>query len=104
MKVKKLIKSIITKPGMFGIHNVEDYYKFILGYTLGANCTEVGEFMRGFDFFVQEKNKELKHFGYQWYVIIRLHSGINDSHSVSLFISYMQEYMTTRGYTQEDLE
>ncbi|MFB9077050.1 hypothetical protein ACFFLS_03590 [Flavobacterium procerum] len=87
-----LIQLVAKRPAMFSIHNVESFFVFFKGYSIGKNDSIVTDFFTSFDNFIHKKHPEkcLKNIDTE--KIIRLYSA-NDSHSLELLNLLIDEFI-----------
>ncbi|WP_409417377.1 hypothetical protein [Flavobacterium sp. PS2] len=87
-----LIQFVSKRPAMFSIDNVESFFIFFKGYSIGKSDSVVHDFFDSFRDFIHEKYAEdgLKDIDPER--IIRLYSA-NDGHSLELLRILIEEFM-----------
>jgi hypothetical protein len=87
-----LIQYVSKRPAMFSIHNVESFFIFFRGYSIGKSDSIVYDFFESFGNFIHEKFAEdgLKNIDPER--IIRLYSA-NDSYSLELLRNLIEEFI-----------
>ncbi len=86
-----LLLYTLERPKLFSIHNVEGFFLFFSGYTIGKEDSQIHEFLSLFNTFIKKKcSKTLKDIDSAR--IIRLYSA-DDSHSLELLKSWVEEFI-----------
>ncbi|KEZ94312.1 hypothetical protein IL45_02225 [Nonlabens ulvanivorans] len=79
---KEILEITLSKPGIFLINRVEDYYLLFLGYSLSKNNSILDLLDGYYTDYLKHKfqiTEEMK-----WYKLIRLYSS-TDIHTIELF-------------------
>lgn len=87
-----ILASVLKRPGMFQINNIEDLYFFTLGYSISSSdkgdpC--IHYFLDSFSDFISAKHQLSDRTNWSRY--IRFISG-GDKHSLELFETYFIDY------------
>ncbi|MDA6070184.1 hypothetical protein NJT12_11200 [Flavobacterium sp. AC] len=88
-----LVQLVAKRPAMFSIQNVESFFVFFKGYSIGKSDSIVIDFFESFSNFVHKKHPEkcLKNIDSDR--IIRLYSS-NDSHSLERVRFLIEEFIS----------
>jgi len=87
-----LIQFALKRPSIFSIQNVESFFVFFKGYSLGKSDSPVHDFFDSFDEFIHKKHPEKCLRNIDSERIIRLYSA-NDTHSLELLRSLIEEFI-----------
>lgn len=87
-----LIQFALKRPSIFSIQNVESFFVFFKGYSLGKSDSPVHDFFDSFDDFIHKKHPEKCFKNIDSGRIIRLYSA-DDSHSLKLLSSLIEEFI-----------
>lgn len=86
----EVFKAISNKPALFSINKVEEYYIFILGYSLAQSSKNIHTYInKEFSKFILENYGNIEG---QWYQVIRYQS-TTDMHSLELFRKYFNSFL-----------
>lgn len=89
----KFIISVLKRPAMYCVNNVEDIYLISFGYTSALQDDNTADFMNDFRQYV---NKDFEMNGnHDWSRIIRFHSG-SDRQSIELFSKLFFDYLENK--------
>lgn len=95
----EFIVSILKRPGMYCVSNVEDIYLISFGYLSGLKDDYTAEFMSDFREYVN-KDFEMDE-NYDWVRVIRFHSG-GDKNSIELFSKLFFNFLKSKGVNIND--
>lgn len=87
-----LIQYALKRPSIFSITNVESYFVFFKGYSIGKKDSVIFDFFESFAVFVYKKHSEECLRNIEVEKIIRLYSS-NDSHSLKLLSIWVVEFV-----------
>lgn len=92
----ELLFSIIERPAMYGVNNVEDINFIIKGYQFALyDNPEKEKFNNFLSQFREFINKDFETGAdYDWARLMRFHSG-GDSHSIEIFSRLLNKYLTS---------
>ena len=92
----ELISSIVKRPAMYQVSNVEGLYLFIFGYITGSKSNILNEFNQEFKVFVNAhfENDIKSKKEWDWPRLIRFGSG-SDNHSIELFGSLFKQFSSS---------
>ncbi len=88
-----LVQLVAKRPAMFSIQNVESFFVFFKGYSIGKSDSIVMDFFDSFGDFIHKKFPEKCLRNISSERIIRLYSA-NDSHSLELLKSLIEEFIS----------
>lgn len=87
----ELVSSVVKRPAMYWVNNVEDFNLLILGFKMACNEDEhVADLMNSFNAYVNtrfETNEDI-----HWARLIRYHAG-GDFNSLKLFSQYFFDFI-----------
>lgn len=87
-----LIQLVAKRPAIFSIQNVESFFIFFKGYSIGKNDSVVIDFFTSFGDFIHKKHPEKCLRNIDSDRIIRLYSA-NDSHSLERVRFLIEEFI-----------
>lgn len=88
-----LIQFAAKRPAIFSIQNVESFFVFFRGYSLGKSDSPVHDFFDSFSDFIHKKHPEKCLRNIDSERIIRLYSA-NDSHSLERVRFLIEEFIS----------
>ena len=88
-----LIQFVLKRPSIFSISNVESFFIFFRGYSIGKSDSVVHDFFDSFSDFVHKKYPEECLRNIDSERIIRLYSA-NDSHSLERLRFLIEEFIS----------
>ena len=87
-----LIQLVAKRPAIFSIQNVESFFIFFKGYSIGKNDSIVVDFFDSFSDFIHKKHPDKCLENIDSERIIRLYSA-NDSHSLERVRFLIEEFI-----------
>lgn len=88
------LTSLMNRPGMYLVNNVEELSLVILGYLAGRKDTDCINLMSKFRDFVNKESKIDKKNDRDWPRIVRFYSA-SDSHSLVLFRTLFDKFVAS---------
>ncbi|MFC4476496.1 hypothetical protein [Flavobacterium chungangensis] len=89
----ELVQLVAKRPAMFSIQNVESFFVFFKGYSIGKSDSIVIDFFDSFGNFIHKKHPEKCLRNIDSERIIRLYSA-NDSHSLEYLRFLIEEFIS----------
>ena len=90
--------SVIERPGMYLVNNVEELSLIIYGYLMGKGDVDCIELMSEFRDFVNKECKTDKKRDHNWPRLVRFYSG-SDAHSLTLFRHLFDKFLVAKKIT-----